>query len=145
MTSPLLDKLVQTGKLKSQPPNRAEFESLLQLSRTLLATVTDNEAMATESQFVLAYDAAHAASRAALRAYGYRSDDRYLVFQCLEHTVGWPAAKWRILDTCHRRRNAAENEGNVDLPASLTAELVKLTAELIDTASGLAAKLPAIN
>jgi len=98
--------------------------------------------MATESQFILAYDAAHAASRAALRAHGYRSDDRYLVFQCLEHTVGWPTEKWRVLDNCHRRRNAAEYEGNIDLPASLTAELVRLTAELIDTASGLEHLLP---
>ena len=98
--------------------------------------------MATESQFVLAYDAAHAASRAALRAFGYRSEDRYLVFQCLEQAIGWPPEKWRILDTCHRRRNAVEYEGNVDLPASLTAELVSLTAELIDSASGLARMLP---
>ena len=142
MTSTSLDNLVRIGKLKTQPPNRGEFESLLQLARTLLATVTDNKGMATESQFVLAYDAAHAASRAALRAFGYRSDDRYLVFQCLEHTVGWPAEKWRILDTCHRRRNAAEYEGNVDLPASLTAELVNLTGELIDAASALTHMLP---
>lgn len=142
MTSTTLDNLVRIGKLKSQPPGRGEFESLLSLARTLLATVTDSKDMATESQFVLAYDAAHAASRAALRAFGYRSEDRYLVFQCLEHTIGWPPEKWRILDTCHRRRNAAEYEGNVDLPASLTAELVGLTAELIDAASDLARMLP---
>ncbi len=94
--------------------------------------------MATESQFILAYDAAHAA----LRAHGYRSDERYLVFQCLEHTIGWPTEKWRVLDTCHRRRNAAEYEGNIDLPASLTAELVRLTAELIETVSLLDHLLP---
>jgi hypothetical protein len=137
-----LDNLVRIGKLKPFPANRSEFEHLLGLARTLLDTVTSNAAMATESQFILAYDAAHAASRAALRAHGYRSDDRYLVFQCLEHTIGWPTEKWRVLDTCHRKRNAAEYEGNIDLPASLTAELVRLTIDLIDTVSGLEHLLP---
>ncbi|CAM2173275.1 hypothetical protein [Burkholderia orbicola] len=137
-----LDNLVRIGKLKPLPANRGEFEHLLGLARTLLDTVTSSSGMATESQFILAYDAAHAASRAALRAHGYRSDDRYLVFQCLEHTIGWPTEKWRVLDTCHRRRNAAEYEGNIDLPASLTAELVRLTAELIETVSLLDHLLP---
>jgi hypothetical protein len=143
MTSTILDNLVRVGKLKPLPPNREEFEHLLGLARTLLDTVTSTSGMATESQFVLAYDAAHAASRAALRAHGYRSDDRYLVFQCLEHTISWPPEKWRVLDTCHRRRNAAEYEGNVDLPPSLTAELVRLTTELIDAVAGLVRLLPA--
>ncbi|MDN7701252.1 hypothetical protein R0290_12110 [Burkholderia semiarida] len=133
-----LDNLVRIGKLKPLPANRGEFEHLLGLARTLLDTVTSSNGMATESQFILAYDAAHAA----LRAHGYRSDDRYLVFQCLEHTIGWPTEKWRVLDTCHRRRNAAEYEGNIDLPASLTAELVRLTAELIETVSLLDHLLP---
>lgn len=144
MTSTILDNLVRIGKLKPFPANRSEFGHLLSLARTLLGTVTTSGKMATESQFILAYDAAHAASRAALRAHGYRSDDRYLVFQCLEHTVGWPTEKWRVLDHCHRRRNAAEYEGNVDLPASLTAELVRLSAELIDAVSGLEHLLPSI-
>ncbi|WP_232071155.1 hypothetical protein [Paraburkholderia pallida] len=142
MTLTTLDNLVRIGKLKPFPPNRGEFEQLLGLARTLLDTVASSSGMATESQFILAYDAAHAASRAALRAHGYRSDDRYLVFQCLEHTIGWPTGKWRVLDTCHRRRNAAEYEGNIDLPASLTAELVRLTAELIGTVSQLEHLLP---
>ncbi|WP_260426952.1 hypothetical protein [Burkholderia cenocepacia] len=137
-----MDNLVRIGKLKLLPANRGEFEHLLGLARTLLDTVTSSNGMATESQFILAYDSAHAASRAALRAHGYRSDDRYLVFQCLEHTIGWPTEKWRVLDTCHRRRNAAEYEGNIDLPASLTAELVRLTAELIETVSLLDRLLP---
>ena len=74
MTSTTLDNLVRIGKLKPFPANRSEFEQLLGLARTLLGTVTTSGTMATESQFILAYDAAHAASRAALRAYGYRCD-----------------------------------------------------------------------
>lgn len=142
MTSTVLDNLARIGKLKPLAPNRSEFEQLLSLAATLLDTAKSNSGMATESQFVLAYDAAHAASRAALRAHGYRSDERYLVFQCLEHTLGWPTEKWRVLDTCHRRRNAAEYEGNIDLPASLTAELVRLTTELIDAVAMLERLLP---
>lgn len=142
MTSTDLDNLVRINKLKLAPPNRAEFEQLLGLATTLLGTVEDNHTMAIESRFMLAYDAAHSAARAALRAHGYRSDDRYLVFQCLEHTIGWPAQKWRVLDTCHRRRNDAEYEGIVDLPASLTNELVMLTRELIDAVLGVRLMLP---
>ena len=142
MTSTTLDNLVRIGKLKPFPANRSEFEQLLGLAQTLLGTVTTSGRMATESQVILAYDAAHAASRAGLRAHGYRCDDQYLVFQCLEHTIGWPTEKWRVLDNCHRRRNAAEYEGNIDLPASLTAEWVRLTADLIDAVSELEYLLP---
>ena len=142
MTLTTLDNLVRIGKLEPFPANRGEFEHLLGLARTLLGTVTSNSNMATESQFILAYDATHGASRAALRAHGYRSDDRYLVFQRLEHTIGWPTEKWRVLDTCHRRRNAAEYKGSIDLPASLAAELVRLTTEFIETVSRLEHLLP---
>lgn len=58
----------------------------------------------------------------ALRRLGYRTDKRYLVFQCLQHTMAYPAAKWRIFDACHRRRNLAEYEGHLDLTAALLEE-----------------------
>lgn len=44
--------------------------------------------LSEDSQFMLAYGAAHSFSLAALRWHGYRSDSRYLVFQCLQHTLG---------------------------------------------------------
>lgn len=56
-----------------------------------------------ESAFDLAYNAAHALALAALRWHGYRSENRYLVFQALAHTVGFPPAKWRVLDLCHNK------------------------------------------
>ena len=59
----------------------------------------------------MAYGAAHALSLAAMRWHGYRSENRYLVFQCLEETLGLETAKWRVLDQCHKRRNIAEYEG----------------------------------
>jgi hypothetical protein len=56
------------------------------------ARLTDavNVSLAPESRFDLAYNAAHALALAALRRLGYRSENRYLVFQTLPHTAGLP-------------------------------------------------------
>lgn len=59
--------------------------------------------------------AAHMSVLAALRWHGYRSENRYIVFQCLEHTVGWPAQRWRTLAQAHAVRNRAEYEGYFEL------------------------------
>jgi hypothetical protein len=74
-----------------------------------------NPALAPESRFALAYNAAHALALAALRYRGYRSDNRYVVFQALPHTLGVPAAMWRVLAKGHERRNLAEYEGALDV------------------------------
>lgn len=50
--------------------------------------LTRNEGLARENRFDLAYNASHALALAALRYNGYRSENRYLVFQALVHTVG---------------------------------------------------------
>ena len=63
---------------------------------------------------------------AALRAHGYRSEDRYTVFQCLTHTLNWAAGQWRVLDLCHKKRNLAEYEGQLDVNDALVAELISL-------------------
>jgi hypothetical protein len=85
-----------------------------------------------EGRFTSAYNAAHAASLAALRWHGYRSENRFTVFQCLTHTLGWSAARWRVFDVAHRKRNLAEYEGVLDVEESGIKELCALTAELID-------------
>jgi hypothetical protein len=54
-----------------------------------------------------------------------------MVFQCLSHTVNWPAARWRVLDAAHQKRNMAEYEGVLDVEESAIAELCALVAELI--------------
>jgi hypothetical protein len=64
-------------------------------------------------------NAAHALSLAALRWHGYRSENRYLVFQCLEHTIGLENAQWRVLDQAHKQRNLAEYEGDLDVDDAL--------------------------
>lgn len=80
--------------------------------------------------FDLTYNAAHAYALAALRWHGYRSDNRYLVFQALPHTLGFPAAKWRVLDLCHNKRNLAEYEGYFDVDPRLVADLLAIAGEL---------------
>lgn len=74
---------------------------------------------------------------AALRAHGYRSDNRYLVFQCLEHTLGWVPARWLLFDQAHKKRNLAEYEGDLDVTDSFVRELVEHAAELIAAAQAL--------
>ena len=87
--------------------------------------------LSEDSQFSLAYGAAHALSLAAMRWHGYRSDNRYLVFQCLEHTLGLETIKWRVLDQCHKRRNIAEYEGSLEIDPQLLKELIQITEELL--------------
>lgn len=82
-----------------------------------------NPALAPESRFDLAYNAAHALALAALRYRGYRSDSRYVVFQALPHTLGVPAATWRVLAKGHERRNLAEYEGALDVDERLLTDI----------------------
>ena len=78
----------------------------------------------------------------ALRAYGYRSDNRYLVFQCLEHTLGWtPPARWLLLDQAHKKRNLAEYEGDLDVTEGFVLELIEHAAALIAEGQALDGKV----
>jgi hypothetical protein len=83
-----------------------------------------NPGLSLESRFDLAYNAAHALALTALRLQGYRSNNRYVVFQVLPHTLGLSAATWRVLATCHDVPNAAEYEGEIDLDERLVADLI---------------------
>ena len=94
--------------------------------------------LSLESRFDLAYDAAHALSLAALRIAGYRAENRYLVFQCLRHTLDYPNEKWRVLDQAHRKRNIAEYEGAADLDESLVEALIRATEEVATRVLSLA-------
>lgn len=124
-----LDNLVRTGKLKKEPPDEAEVEGLI---RSGLARLKDavNTTLALESRFDLAYNASHALSLAALRFRGYRSDNRYLVFQTLVHTLGLRPEQWRVLDAAHRKRNAVEYEGVADVDEELVSAMVRVAGEL---------------
>lgn len=124
MTSSPLDNLVRIGKLKAEPPAQAELDGLVRSGLVRLRDA-ENAALSIESRFDLAYNAAHALSLAALRWHGYRSENRYLVFQCLEHTVGLDKSQWRVLDQAHNKRNLAEYEGDLDVDDALVAALVR--------------------
>jgi hypothetical protein len=114
-----LQNLVNIGALKAEPVNQAEFDGLVRSGLNRLVDAK-NTSLAKESRFDLADNAAHALSPAALRWHGYRSDKRFLVFQCLQHTIGLPVPSWRVLDRAHRLRNLAEYEGEADVDELLS-------------------------
>ena len=119
-----LENLARINKLKVEPPSAREFSGLVHAGDTKLAD-SQLVSLSEDGQFSLAYGAAHAFSLAALRWHGYRSDNRYLVFQCLEHMLGLDRAKWRVLDKCHNARNLAEYEGHLDInPQLLETDLI---------------------
>jgi len=138
MPLPSLDNLVRIGQLKVEPPVQAELDGLIRSGQVRL-TDAANTALSLESRFDLAYNAAHALSLAALRWHGYRSANRYQVFQCLTHTLGLDAAQWRVLDQAHRKRNLAEYEGDLDVDEALVKALIRV-AEMV--ARGVAALGP---
>lgn len=138
MPLPELDNLVRIGKLKAEPPADNELARLLRSGRVRLADA-QRELLNDESRFDLAYNAAHAYSLAALRWHGYRSENRYLVFQSLTHTLGLPAAQWRVLDDAHRKRNLAEYEGDIEVDAALLGALLRVTSEVAERVRALLA------
>ena len=130
MSLPELDNLVSIGQLKGEPSNAQEVVRLLVMARTRLNDANLNK-LSLEGRFTSVYNAAHAAALAALRWHGYRSENRYTVFQCLTHTLGWPANRWRVLDAAHQKRNLAEYEGYLDVEESSMTEMCALVQSLI--------------
>ena len=124
-----LKNLVKIGQLKLEEPSEKDINGLI---RSGLARLKDssNDSLSIESRFDLAYNAAHALSLAALRKAGYRSESRYIVFQCLKHTLDFPSESWRVLDNAHRLRNVAEYEGELDVNESLIESLIR-TVQII--------------
>ena len=75
-----LANLVRVGQLKTEPSSNAEILGLLRSGEARLADAQKPD-LSLESRFDLAYNAAHALALAALRLQGYRSNNRYVVFQ----------------------------------------------------------------
>jgi hypothetical protein len=120
----LLEHLTGPGKpLSVEPPDVKEVEGLKHSGLTRLKDAC-NEANALESRFDLAYNAAHALCLAALRRQGFRPHNRYIVFQVLPHTLGLGPEVWRVLDQCHRLRNLAEYEGELNIDERIVADLI---------------------
>ena len=123
MSSAELDNLVKIGKLKRESASASELEGLYKSAVERLADASHAE-LSVRGRFDLTYNEAHALALHALRRLGYRSDNRYLVFQTLVHTLGLPIETVRVLTKAHERRNAAEYEGFLERDERLMAELV---------------------
>jgi hypothetical protein len=127
-----LNNLVRSKDLKAEPGDQKEFDGLLASARDRLRDAQKTD-LALASRFDLAYNVAHALSLAALRWHGYRPDKkRYIVFQCLQHTLGLGPDVWRVLDKAHRARNAIEYEGALDVDKRMVIDLLK-AVEMVRT------------
>ena len=124
-----LDNLVAAGQLKPEPPSASEIDGLMRSGEARLRDA-GREELSLESRFDLAYNAAHALALAALRRHGYRSENRYIVFQVLVHTLTLPAEQWRIVENAHRKRNFMEYEGIAEVDQQLVDALLRVTREI---------------
>jgi len=131
-----LDNLVKIKQLKKEPPDQNEFDGMVNSAKRRLQDA-QVKGLSEDGQFSLAYGASHALALATMRWHGYRSDNRYLVFQCLEQTIGLENAKWRVLDKCHKQRNLAEYEGHLEITPQLLQELIEVSKELLTLAETL--------
>ena len=120
-----LDNLVKARQLQREAPVDDEIANLIHSGLVRLADAK-NRSLGFASRFDLAYNAAHALSLAALRFAGYRSNNRYIVFQCTQHTLDLEPEKWRILEQAHRKRNVAEYEGDMQIDEQLLAALIRI-------------------
>lgn len=129
MTS-ALDRLTgPNGPLTREPPDAKEFGTLRDSGLARLKDAA-NVNLSLDSRFDLAYNAAHALSLAALRWHGYRSGNRYIVFQVLQHTLGLGPDTWRVLAKAHDLRNASEYVGRFDVDERLVTDLISSTQKV---------------
>ena len=134
MSSPLENLSGPGQPLRKEAPDAKEFAGLRQSGLRRLADA-ERAANSLESRFDLAYNAAHALSLAALRRAGYRSANRYIVFQALPHTLGVGPEVWRVLPKCHDVRNRGEYEGDLYVDERLVTDLIqacKVVATTLD-------------
>jgi hypothetical protein len=108
-----LENLVRIHQLNKEAADKREIDGLVNASSDRLNDA-ENNSLSYASRFDLAYNAAHGLALAALRAAGYRSDKRYIVFQCLIHTTSIDKKYVRLLAKCHEIRNLAEYEGHFE-------------------------------
>lgn len=119
-----LENLSGQGKpLNAEAPDAHEFAGL---RRSGLARLKDAQVaqLSLEGRFDLAYNAAHAMCLAALRWHGFRSSNRYIVFQVLPHTLGLGPEVWRVLNKAHEIRNLGEYEGDLNVDDRIVRDLI---------------------
>ncbi len=136
MTSQQFENLVDIGQIKQEPGDQKEFAGLVHSGQSRLKD-SRLDGLSLESSFDLAYNAAHALSLAALRWHGYRSENRYIVFQCLQHTIGAGPEVWRVLAHCHNLRNRGEYEGLLEVNERLVLDLLQAAEAVLDEVNKL--------
>lgn len=134
MTSgkPNLENLARARQLNAEAPSAEQISRLLASAEAQLRD-SRNAALSASSRFMLAYNAAHALSLAALRNAGYRPSStghRKIIFQVLSATADAPPELWLALDKYHDRRNASEYEGAPPSSGIEAGDLVRLAGEL---------------
>lgn len=136
------DNLCGPGKpLKAEPPDANEFAGLKRSGRARLKDAGIST-LSFESRFDLGYNAAHALCAAALRWHGYRSSNRYIVFQLLPHTLELGPEVWRVLSKCRDLRNLGEYEGDINIDERIVTDLLaacRIVAEKVEALSPIAA------
>lgn len=123
MTRAELENLVRAGQIRAEAFDQGEFDGLLRSGRARLRDARSHR-LSLESRFDLAYNAAHALCFAALRWHGYRSNNRYVVFQLLPQTLGLGPEVWRVLSKGHDLRNLGEYEGDLNIDERIVTDLV---------------------
>jgi hypothetical protein len=136
MTSAFENLTGPNKPLRAEPPDAKEFAGL---QRSALARLKDaqNKTLSVEGRFDLAYNAAHALCLAALRWHGYRSGNRFIVFQLLPHTLGLGPEVWRVLSKCHEIRNLGEYEGDLSVDERIVADLISACQKVADKVGAL--------
>lgn len=120
---------MKSGAISVERASQIEFDGLLRSAVDRLRDAV-NGSLSLSSRFDLAYGAAHGLALAALRFHGYRSQNRYMVFQALTHTVGLQNEHWRVLDQAHRKRNTAEYDGLFDVDEAVVAAVIRVATEI---------------
>lgn len=137
MTS-AFENLCGPGKpLRAELPDKKEFEGLTRSGHARLRDAL-NTGLSLESRFDLAYNAAHALSLAALRWHGYRSSNRYIVFQLLPNTLDLGPEVWRVLAKCQNIRNLGEYEGDLNIDDRIVTDLITACQLVAGKAGALA-------
>jgi len=136
--SSTFENLAGPGKpLRAEPPDAKEFEGLCRMGLEKLKD-SQRKDLSMASAFDLAYNAAHALCLAALRWHGWRSSNRYIVFQLLPSTLELGPEVWRVLAKCHDTRNLGEYEGTLDLNERLVKDLITACQKVADKVGMLA-------
>jgi hypothetical protein len=67
-----------------------------------------------------------------LRWHGYRSTNRYIVFQGLPHTLGLGPVVLRVLSKRHDIRNLGECEGDLNVDERIVKDLIEATLKVAE-------------